>query len=174
MFKHARGFTLIELMVTVVIIAIIVSMATLAIGDPGPEKLKEERARLLALMDLAKEEAILQSREFGILFWEDGYGFYELLGGQGSQVWQPIGNDNFLRERTLEADIRLQLWLEGVEVAMSAVKKERPQVFILSSGEMSPFRLDMNMHDDFFTTVSSDAVGNFETTEISTEYEHLK
>lgn len=166
-----KGFTLIELLVTILIIAIIISMARLAIGEPGPEKLKEERARIIALYQLAQEESILQSRELGLVFWDNGYGFYELISGT---AWQPVRDDKFLRERELAAGIRLQLWLEGVEVIMSSVKKEKPQVFVLSSGEASPFKLDMNMDNDYYTTLTVDAVGNIETTEISTEYQYTK
>ncbi|HWK82199.1 MAG TPA: prepilin-type N-terminal cleavage/methylation domain-containing protein, partial [Caldimonas sp.] len=48
---RASGFTLIELMVVVAIIAIATAMASLAIRDPAADKLEQEAARLAALLE---------------------------------------------------------------------------------------------------------------------------
>jgi len=55
--RSARGFTLIELMVVVVIIAIASAVASLAIRDPAASKLEQEAARLAALLESARAEA---------------------------------------------------------------------------------------------------------------------
>ena len=167
----AKGFTLIELLVTLVIIGIIVGMATLAIS-PGADKLVEERNRLAALFQLAQEEAILQGRELGIEFWENGYAFYEL---NNQQQWLPLKEDHLLRARELPAGMRLELMLEGIDIVMgeeaeeteetltSAVRKDKPQVFILSSGETSPFTLEINLNDEYITQLTVSAIGKIKT-----------
>ncbi len=74
----ARGFTLIELMIVVALIAIASAVASLALRDPAASKLEQEAARLAALLESARAEA----RASGIAArWEplaqdpDGAGF---------------------------------------------------------------------------------------------------
>ena len=53
----ARGFTLIELMLVVALIAIASALAALALRDPAAARLDEEAARLTALLEGARAEA---------------------------------------------------------------------------------------------------------------------
>ncbi|MGZ5215745.1 MAG: prepilin-type N-terminal cleavage/methylation domain-containing protein [Caldimonas sp.] len=76
--RRARGFTLIELMVVVAIIAIATAVASLALRDPSEARLEQEAARLAALLESARAEA----RSSGLMArWEpleqqpDGAGF---------------------------------------------------------------------------------------------------
>jgi len=55
--QPARGFTLIELMVVVAIIAIAVGVASLALRDPADSQLEREGVRLAALLESARAEA---------------------------------------------------------------------------------------------------------------------
>lgn len=73
-----RGFTLIELMVVVALIAIATAVASLALRDPATNKLEQEAARLASLLESARAEA----RASGVAaHWEplvdqaDGSGF---------------------------------------------------------------------------------------------------
>ena len=75
---RAGGFTLLELMVVVAIIAIATGIASLALRDPAAAKLDQEAVRLAALLESARAEA----RSSGIAArWEpltqdaDGAGF---------------------------------------------------------------------------------------------------
>jgi general secretion pathway protein H len=54
---RARGFTLIELILVVAIIAIASSLVVLALRDPDASQLEEEAARLAALLEGARAEA---------------------------------------------------------------------------------------------------------------------
>lgn len=51
------GFTLIELMVVVLLIAIASTVASLALRDPAATRLEQEAARLTALLESARAEA---------------------------------------------------------------------------------------------------------------------
>lgn len=51
------GFTLIELMVVVLLIAIASTVASLALRDPAATRLEQEAARLAALLESARAEA---------------------------------------------------------------------------------------------------------------------
>jgi general secretion pathway protein H len=64
---RARGFTLIELMIVVVLIVLASSLASLALRDPATTTLEREAARLAALLESARAEA----RASGIAaYWE--------------------------------------------------------------------------------------------------------
>ena len=59
-----------------VLMGIIVSMMTISVGDGGKfRELEEEANRLRALIKMAREEAILRSQEWRIVFKEDAYQF---------------------------------------------------------------------------------------------------
>jgi general secretion pathway protein H len=53
----ARGFTLLELMVVVAMIAITTAVVTFAIPDPSSTRLEREASRLIALLESARTQA---------------------------------------------------------------------------------------------------------------------
>jgi len=55
--RRSRGFTLIEVMVVLAIIAIGVGLVSLAIRDPAETRLEHDAARLVALLETARTEA---------------------------------------------------------------------------------------------------------------------
>ena len=55
--RRERGFTLIELMLVVAIIAIATGVISLALRDPTAAKLEQEAVRLAALLESARAEA---------------------------------------------------------------------------------------------------------------------
>jgi general secretion pathway protein H len=65
--RRVRGFTLIELMVVVALIAIASAVASLALRDPSATQLENEAARLASLLEAARAEA----RSSGLaVFWQ--------------------------------------------------------------------------------------------------------
>ncbi|MFM2185510.1 MAG: pilus assembly FimT family protein [Burkholderiaceae bacterium] len=64
---HQAGFTLLELLVVITIIALATGLAVLALRDPGRSRLEQEAARLAAVLDAARVE----SRTTGaVLTWQ--------------------------------------------------------------------------------------------------------
>jgi general secretion pathway protein H len=55
--RRARGFTLLELMVVVAIIALTSAVASFAMPDPSATRLEREAARLIALLESARTQA---------------------------------------------------------------------------------------------------------------------
>jgi len=127
------GFTLIEIMIVVTIVAILTGAAMMSFPRDTNDLLKEEADRIHALLSLSQDEAILQSRELAVGFNETGYTFFAL----DNNTWS-VYDDDVFRARRLPADLLSQLYLEGIPIVLEK-KLVKPQVFILSSGEMTPF-----------------------------------
>lgn len=140
----------------IVIVGILVTLATLTLGDRRGQRLDEESARLASLIELAHEEAVFQSREVALSFWRGGYAFHELVGAD----WQLLRSDPMLRPRRLPEDMRLRLYLDAVEIPLSLIEKHDPQVYLLSSGETSAFELELQIEDGPARSLSMDLVGN--------------
>jgi len=129
-------------MVVLVIIGVILTFIGLSTGgDSRAEQMQREMRRLAALIELASEEAVLRSEQLAIRFGETDYEFMLLDANQ----WNPINDIPLLRPRELPKGIELRLELEeNPPPGLEAEEAESPQVFLLSSGEMTPFILTLS------------------------------
>jgi general secretion pathway protein H len=112
---------------------------TLSTGsDRRAEQLEREAQRIVTLLQLASEEAVMRSEQLALRVNETGYEFMILENGK----WTALADDRPLRPRELPAGIELRLELQdNPPPGLSAEDSEQPQVFLLSSGEMTPFVL---------------------------------
>lgn len=137
---HSTGFTLLEPLVVMVLIGIILSFAVLSVGGGRDEQAEREAQRLAALIELAREEAVLQAREQGVAFTEHGYRFMRYTDGQ----WQVLAADEIFRPRTLPEGLELSLHLESLPVSLDLEDEPRqPHLLLHSSGEQTPFELEL-------------------------------
>lgn len=164
---NQKGFTLLEVLIVVVIVSILIALTTLSIGDRSGATADEEIDRFVTLVRLAKEEAVFQSRDFAISFWQKGYAFHELMPGGN---WQIIQEDTVFRPRELPEDMKFTLELEGIEAILSPIPKQDPQVFILSSMEVSMFKLDLLFNNEHWRTLTVDALGKISTQNNETDF----
>ncbi len=136
----AAGFTLLELMVVLVLVGIIFTFAMLSFGgDDIAEMMEVETRRLETLIRLAADESVIRGQELAIRFTGEGYEFMELQ----EAGWQIPENDRLLRAYTLPPEVLIRLQLEGDTPVFPDQQSDEnavtPQVFILSSGEVTPF-----------------------------------
>jgi general secretion pathway protein H len=137
----AAGFTLIEILVVVLIIGVVAAGMLLAVTLTGRDRpLEREGERLLDLMNYAREQAELQTREYGILFQDDGYEFlvYDVQRG----VWRDVFEDDALGTRKLPDGLDFKLTVEQRPVVLRRPKDasdKTPQVMIYSDGELTTF-----------------------------------
>ena len=158
-----NGFTLVEIVVVMVIFAIIVTMTTISIGDPQVKRMQQNSERVATLIQLAKEQAIFNSRDYALSIWESGYAFYTL----NENGWTPVSNDRIFRQRELPDGLQFNLYLDDIKVILTQEDKKKPQVFITSDGEISPFKLDITDRRDWRFQIEFDEIGEFEINAVS-------
>lgn len=147
---RSAGFTLLEIMVVVVIIATLTSLVLLSVSGEGSRdrELQREADRLAAVLRLAGEDAVLRSLELGLRVEPDGYSFVVLE----EQAWRNVSGDGsrVLRPHRLPQGLELDIEVEGLEVELAggdeqdeAEAAEEPHIVLLSSGELTPFRMTL-------------------------------
>jgi general secretion pathway protein H len=137
----AAGFTLIEILVVVVIIGIIAAGLILSVSLTGRDRdLEKEGDRLQARFTYAREQAELQTREFGIMFQDDGYEF--LAYDNRTAAWRDVYEDEALGTYKLPDGLGFKLVVDARPVVLTKPKDSHdktPQVLIMSSGDLNSF-----------------------------------
>ena len=141
--RASHGFTLIEILVVVVILGVLAAALTLAVGVGGGERqLARQAEQTQALVGYACEQAELTGREIGVSLNSFGYRFSHLE----RDDWQAF-RDGELRPRAWIANTGATLSRDGHDVEIAAQFPDKPQLLCFSSGELTPFTLDLGLPD---------------------------
>jgi general secretion pathway protein H len=139
--RRTAGFTLIEILVVCLIIGIVVAGVVLSVNLTGRDReLEKESRRLYTLMDYAREQAELQTREYGVMFRDDGYEF--LTYDPRRALWRSVTEDDALTDRKLPDGLGFKLLVETRPVVLTRpadAKDKTPQVMIFSNGDLTSF-----------------------------------
>ncbi|MEZ5507692.1 MAG: prepilin-type N-terminal cleavage/methylation domain-containing protein [Gammaproteobacteria bacterium] len=74
--RNHRGFTLIEILVVITIIGILSGLIVINVVTSDPQKdLNREGERLMAVLEMAQEEALFGRQDIGVVVTEQGYSF---------------------------------------------------------------------------------------------------
>ena len=152
-----RGFTLIELLVVLVILGCLIGLAVLSTGIAGPAReLRSEAERLGGLIGVLVDEAVLDNREYGLSFTGEGYRVLRYDPQQAE--WQALDD----QAHRLPAWAQVVVEVEGEPLRLPTdAEATAPQLLILSSGELTPFRLHLSerRRDGLRLKLSSDGFG---------------
>jgi general secretion pathway protein H len=116
---RSRGFTLIEIMIVVVIIGVISAGVLLSVNLTGRDRdLEKESDRLLTLVNYAREQAEMQTREYGIVVHADGYQFVAYDARRA--VWREVYEDDALHIRKLPDGLDFKLVVDARPVVLQS------------------------------------------------------
>ncbi len=149
------GFTLIELLVVLAIIGIIFSAVSLTgQGFGGGQTPAQEAKRLMALIGLVHEEAILDGKPLGFAINDHRYYFFQLQ-PDGFSV---INKDEQLAPKTFPETVTIE-FLQALSPLASSLKAQsapaktttktvKPMALFYATGEVTPFEIQLTSDDD--------------------------
>jgi len=166
--SRIKAFTLIELMMVIVLVGLMASVLQFSIGINKPDEiLKQSSGRFAGIFNIAAEYSMLNNIELGVVIEENSYQF---LGFDGTN-WTAIADNKTLAPHTLPEGVLIHLTIEDLPIEEPQLfnvstftpqendlylskeedeKKIIPQVYILSGGDISPFRLTFYFEDADF------------------------
>lgn len=163
--KAARlnGFSLIEILVAMAVIAVLVGVAVPYIGQSNEKFAKEEINRLLATIEMVKDLAVLQNREYGLTIDKEGYYFLVLNDEDDTKParWEIIAEHKALSKHEFPEEVEVNVAIDGENLFKSdeeeviifdedvdifeddedEPKVEPPKIYFLSTGEQNQFSL---------------------------------
>lgn len=175
--RPSAGFTLLEILVVMVIIALLAMVVSLSVGGRAvDDRMEAESRRLEQLLRIASDEAQAKGVELGFRHTPKGFEF--VTPDTQSGRWRLI-EDGMFRPREVLAPFYLELRIDGRVVApvppapregadndelpivtarpstdrkteeeeRERVEATQPQVLILSTGEMTAFTLDLRLKE---------------------------
>lgn len=161
--KSVRGFSLVELIIVVALIGVLLTMAVLSLPDSDDKKARQAMQRVQRLIELGQEEALNRGQSLGLAFWQRGYQFYRL---NETNQWTIIDDDKWLRPHTLDEQFELELYIDGLKLSLPDTEDAddlSPQLFMLSSGEVSAFELEITASTQPLFRLTGNVLGQMQS-----------
>ena len=166
-----QGFTLIEVLLVIVVIGLMVAAIQINFASNKPEaQLEQEAARFAGVFNLAAEYGLLNNVELGLYIDKDTYQFV----GYDGLRWTPLPENDFLAPHQLPENIIISLLFDDLPLEQPSLvsaelftpndenleemkeglsddeKPIVPQVYILSGGDITPFRVEFTFNPQWF------------------------
>jgi general secretion pathway protein H len=149
--SHARGFTLLELLVVLVLVGIMLGVASFNAMPGERQALQADARRIALLFQLARDEAIVRNRPIAFEADSDRYRFTM----RDADKWQVITEDGLLRERefqraplALSVNPPIAAGDNPLRIVFGREPVDKPFVLTLARGDVS-------------VAIRADGVGHF-------------
>ena len=177
------GFTLIEVLVVIVVVGLMVAAVQFSFNNNKAESiLQQESARFSGLFDLSAQYGLLNNIELGLIITENSYQF---VGYDGTQ-WAELSDIESLGLYQLPEYMTLKLSFDDLAPDESSLLSREmfdveneddfslddedekpiiPQVYILSGGDITPFKLTFAWHPlaQLEEDISYEVIGEYTT-----------
>ena len=177
MMKRNAGFTLIEIMLVLVLLATSAVAVVSTLPNNKRDEVKEQAVRFHHLAQLLGEDAMLNGVDYGIRIEPHQYSFLILT----QDGWQPLEGAKFFTNVKLEAGITANVEIGGAwkdkdrlfksdsmfkndDIFKKSDQEQKqlpPQIVVMASGEYTPFTVSFEVDKQHqFWQVVADEVGN--------------
>lgn len=146
--RCARGFTLLEMLLVLVLVSIVMGMAGLQLGHDPQRQASQEADLFLQLVQHARQQALLEGRALGVHVDTRGY---QLMKSKG-RTWEVAG-----QHRDTGLDLHLQI--DGLPVILTR-RGATAQLVFASNDEYTPFSLSFHEAGVGLAHVTSDGLND--------------
>jgi general secretion pathway protein H len=157
--QRSAGFSLVELLIVILVISILYSMAGSLLAPSFFDPLQQEVEQLHHSVKLAQDESAIRSQALALGFDEKGYQFFSLPDLNKTNDWQALDDDAMLGAYQYRGMFKPTLYLDGAAVSLPKSGKAKPQIFILPTGEMKPFKWELQKDKQRVMQLEYNAVG---------------
>lgn len=135
------GFTLIEVLIVVAIVAVLAGMVgTSFVGSGQTQAMQGFAYRMAQRVELARDRALQRNREWGLYLEADAYEFAEF--NETTQMWEPYTLRPFNTE-AYTAQVEMSAEIEEYQGQVETEEELLPDLILFSSGEVTPFKITM-------------------------------
>ena len=171
--RHQRGFSLLELLVTLFVIVLVTSLVSLNVGTGGAQyQLQDAVEGIADTANYALDEAQFAGWDFGLLILRESDGGQSRFRldwlERGPERWRtPVSGKDVFASTLLDPGLELQLELDGViqdsELFLPRADYPPPQVVLYASGETLPGALEVTSEEsgELLWRLEWDLFGNF-------------
>ena len=153
--RQARGFTLLELMIVIMIMGLLLTMATMSVSTSSDKSLETESRRFATLIKLASDEAIMNARPMAVQINAKVYQF--------SLDGEVESKDPIFRPREIADHMQINVTIEDEKVDFERLDEGTfANIYILPSGEMTPFSVIFSQDDGLAYEIEGNFMGKVE------------
>jgi len=172
---QSKGFSLLEIVVAMAVMAILTATLLPNFGRDQDQLAKQEILRLVAAMELVRDQSVITNQEFGLNIDQKGYQFLRLNEKEQNKppFWELIEDSPALARHEFAEGLEINFTLNGDNVFKMAEqdvqifeqdleifeqdekskKVDPPQIYFLSTGEQNKFSIGIAADErDSFTS----------------------
>lgn len=148
-----RGFTLIEVMLVLVIMAMLAGTVTIGIGQRSSLEFSSEVARLQKMLQQASDRALMQQELIGLFTDGNNYGFKRMDAHEAA--WKEMRLSHW-QMHNLPANMELEIQVEDENASGSDSETSEAVLMFLPDGQYTAFSLKIESKNRGARSLSGD------------------